>query len=87
MVAYTQTNDIQHVFERDGMRTFLSVDVFMRVCGNYPNYLFNASTCGPVPGWQHTIAAWLTALKAELASGALAGVFLGDEVWWVPCLL
>ena len=50
MVAYTQTNDIQHVFERDGMRTFLSVDVFMRVCGNYPNYLFNASTCGPVPG-------------------------------------
>jgi hypothetical protein len=81
----SNASDIQQTFERDGMRSFLYVDFFMRACGNYPDYVINASICGLSPGWQLKIAVSLTALKAELASGALAGVFLGDEVWCVPC--
>ena len=85
--AADNASEIQRVFEQDGVRTLLSADVFMRDCGNYPDYKINASVCGAQPGWQQRITASLAPLKAQLGSGALAGAFLGDEIWWVffPC--
>jgi hypothetical protein len=47
--------EIQRAYDDYGMKTFLAVPWAMSDCGNFPDYIFNASTCGAVPGYQGTV--------------------------------
>jgi len=55
-------------FEFDGAK------FWNRSCKSATNW-----SCGVRPGWQAPLAGVLLKLKPDIASGALMGVFLGDE--------
>ena len=74
--------DIDQHFSESGMAAFISVEVlaFVRHGCNVSAERLNASACGVQPNWQSALSTAVRAARPQLASGAIVGLFLGDEV-------
>jgi hypothetical protein len=48
--------------------------------GGYNNMVWQQGRSGVLPGWQDRITSTLVAASTRIASGAVAGLFLGDEI-------